>query len=120
MMRPVIFLLLIGVVGQVYAEEREGMGLPECQLIVGADRFIVIGDTISHTIEFMENNNYRCDDFTGKSDEIISCTYSIDTKFVVLLVVENGFLADIESFYAGPECTYFNTKPLIPPEPDIN
>lgn len=84
------------------------MGLPECELIVGVDRFIEIGYTISHTIEFMENNNYRCDDFQGKANEIISCTYSIDLKFEVLLVVGNGIVRDIETFYAGAECTYFN------------
>lgn len=116
MIRFVIFLLLSGMVWQVYAEERGGMGLPECNLIVGIDRFITIGDTISHTIEYMENNKYRCDDFKGKANEIVSCTLSIDFRFEVLLVVENGIVKDIETFYAGAECTYFNLMPPVPPE----
>ena len=90
------------------------MGLPECELIVGVDRFIEIGNTISHTIEFMENNKYRCDEFKGKANEIVSCTFRIDHRFEVLLIVENGIVKDIETFYAGAECTYFNVLP--PPD----
>ena len=120
MNRLFVLLLIFALAGQLYAEEREGMGLPECELIVGSDRFIEIGNTISHTIEFMENNNYRCDDFQGKTNEIISCSYSVDLKFEVLLIVENGIVKDIETFYAGAECTYFNIKPFIPPEQEVN
>jgi len=114
MIRSVIFLLFIGIIGQVYAEERGGTGLHECQLIVGVDRFIEIGNTISHTIEYMENNKYRCDDFKGKANEIVSCTFRIDHQFEVLLIVGNGIVTDIESFYAGAECSYFNVMP--PPD----
>lgn len=120
MIRLTILTLVFGLLGQVYAEERGGMGLPECELIVGSDRFIEIGNTISHTIEYMETNNYRCDDFQGKANEIVSCTYPVDLKFEVLLIVENGIVKDIETFYAGAECTYFNIKPFIPPEPKVN
>lgn len=119
MIRSVIFLLFIGIIGQVYAEERGGMGLPECDLIVGVDRIIEIGNTISHTIEFMENNKYRCDNFQGKANEIVSCSFSLDYQFEVLLIVENGIVKDIESFYGGLECSYFNIMPAIPPEPHI-
>lgn len=113
-------LVIATITGNVLADEREGMGLPECELIVGVDRYITIGDTISHTIDYLEGNKYSCDDFTGKSNEIVSCTYSIDYNFEVLLIVENGIVTDIETFYGGLECSYFNTRPLLPSDPDVN
>lgn len=112
MNRLFLFVLISSVFQPVFAEEREGMGLPECQLIVGTDRHIEIGNTISYTLEYMENNKYRCDDFQGKSQEMVSCTYRLDSRFEVLLVVENGIVKDIETFYANAECSYFN---LLPP-----
>ena len=111
MIRLFVFLFFSGVIQPILAEEREGMGLPECQLIVGVDRYIEIGNTISYTIGYMENNKYRCDDFKGNTHEIVSCTYRIDHRFEVLLVVENGIVTDIETFYAGAECSYFNLMP---------
>lgn len=111
MIRLLVFLFFSGVIQHILAEEREGMGLPECQLIVGVDRYIEIGNTVAYTIEHMENNKYRCDDFKGNTHEIVSCTYRIDHRFEVLLVVENGIVTDIETFYGGAECSYFNLMP---------
>ncbi|MGD8567649.1 MAG: hypothetical protein PVJ39_06155 [Gammaproteobacteria bacterium] len=90
------------------------LGLPECELIVGTNRYIEIGNTISYTIEYLENNKYNCDEFRGKAHEIVSCTYSANPEFEVLLVVDDGIVTDIETFQNGLECTYFNIKPLDP------
>lgn len=104
--------LVLGVVSSGAAEETEQLGLPECELIVGSNRYIEIGNTVSYTIEYLETNKYRCDEFRGKANEIVSCTYSTNPEFQVLLIVHNGIVSDIETFQNGLECTYFNTKPL--------
>jgi hypothetical protein len=122
MIRLIAFLVYCVVFHQALAEEREHLGLPECELIVGVNRHIEIGNTIAYTTEYMENNKYRCDDFKGKANEIVSCTYRIDHKFEVLLVVENGIVTDIESRYGGAECTYFSVFPPptgVPDEADV-
>jgi hypothetical protein len=92
-------------------DDQEDLGVPECELIVGVNRYIEIGNTISYTIDYMEQNKYRCDEFRGKAHEIVSCSYNISPKFEVLLVVDNGVVTEIETFQNGAECTYFNVKP---------
>lgn len=120
MIRPLVFLLFIGCLQWAIAEEREGVGLPECELIAGTNRYIEIGNTISYTVEYLENNKYRCDEYKGRAHEIVSCTLTISHEFEVLLTVENGIVTDIETFQNGLECTYFNTKPLNPKKPNLN
>lgn len=109
------FALIVAfmVTSPALAEEPK-LGLPECELIVGTNRYIEIGNTVSYTIEYLENNKYSCDDFQGKAHEIVSCSYSTNPEFEVLLVVDNGIVTDIETFQNGLECTYFNIKPLDP------
>lgn len=116
MIRLLMFLFLASVFQQILAEEREHVGLPECELIVGSNRYIEIGNTIAYTIDYLENNKYRCEDFKGNAHEIVSCTYTISHAFEVLLVVDNGIVTDIETYQNGLECTYFNVKPLNPPK----
>ena len=115
-----LLLFLVGLFQQTLAEEREGMGLPECELIAGVNRYIEIGNTISYTVDYLENNKYRCEEYKGKAHEIVSCTLTISHQFEVLLTVENGIVTDIETFQNGLECSYFNVKPLKPKRPDIN
>jgi len=117
----ILILPIVGVSPQIFAEEREPLGLPECELIVGSNRYIEIGNTISYTIDYLENNKYRCADFQGNAHEIVSCTYTISHAFEVLLIVDNGIVTDIETYLNGQECTYFNVKPLNPPrKPNLN
>jgi|GEM_PF-4116458 len=120
MIRLLVFLFFSGVIQHIFAEEREGMGLPECELIAGVNRYIEIGNTISYTVDYLENNKYRCAEYKGRANEIVSCTLTISHEFEVLLTVENGIVADIETFQNGLECTYFNVKPLNPKRPDID
>jgi hypothetical protein len=120
MNRLFVFVLLTSILQSVLAEEREGTGLPECELIAGINRYIEIGNTISYTVDYLENNKYRCGDYQGKTHEIVSCNLTISHQFEVLLTVENGIVTDIETFQNGLECTYFNVKPLNPKKPDNN
>lgn len=115
-LHTLLLLFLVGASQQIIAEEREHVGLPECELIFGSNRYIEIGNTISYTIDYLENNKYRCDDFKGNAHEIVSCTYTISHAFEVLLIVDNGIVTDIETYLNGLECTYFNVKPLNPPK----
>lgn len=116
MIRLLMFLFLASVFQPILAEEREHVGLPECELIAGVNRHIEIGNTISYTVDYLENNKYRCSEYKGKAHEIVSCTLTISHEFEVLLIVENGVVTDIETFQNGLECTYFNVKPLNPPK----
>jgi hypothetical protein len=109
-----IGLLLVLSSAVMADDDQEDLGVPECELIVGVNRYIEIGNTISYTIEYMEANKYRCEQFRGKAHEIVSCTYNTNPKFEVLLVVESGIVTDIETFQNGAACTYFNVKPLDP------
>lgn len=120
MIRLIVFLFFSGVFQHILAEEREGMGLPECELIAGVNRYIEIGNTISYTVDYLENNKYRCAEYKGRAHEIVSCTLTISHEFEVLLTVENGIVTDVETFQNGLECTYFNVKPLNPKKPDAN
>lgn len=97
----------------VYAD-RPDIGLPECEQIVGVDRNIEIGNTVSYTIEYLENNNYRCGEFKGRVHEVISCNYRMDHKYEVLLTVEDGKVTDIDTLRDGAECSYFNLLPKDP------
>ncbi|MGD8572784.1 MAG: hypothetical protein PVH98_09990 [Gammaproteobacteria bacterium] len=106
-----IGLLLVLSSAVMADDDQEDLGVPECELIVGVNRYIEIGNTISYTIDYMEQNKYRCDEFRGKAHEIVSCSYNISPKFEVLLVVDNGVVTEIETFQNGAECTYFNVKP---------
>ena len=120
MIRLVVALLSLSLFPNIFAEEREDMGLPECELIAGVDRYIEIGNTISYTVDYLENNKYRCDDYKGRAQEIVSCTLTLGHQFEVLLTVENGIVTDIETFQNGLECSYFNVKPLNPQKPNVN
>ena len=113
-----VLLLLLGFASPALLAEESQLGLPECELIVGVNRYIEIGNTVSYTIEYLENNKYRCDKFKGKAHEIVSCTYSTDPQFEVLLIVENGTVTEIETLHNGLECSYFNIKPLDPEDLD--
>lgn len=108
------FLLLLNV-GPIFADKTD-LGLPACEQIVGTDRNIEIGNTVSYTVEYLEKNNYRCDEFKGRVHEVISCSYRLDRKFEVLLIVEDGYVTDIETLSNGAECSYFNILPKNPCE----
>lgn len=114
--KPVVVFLCLGLISTAQQAEESQLGIPQCELIVGTNRYIEIGNTISYTIEYLESNKYRCDRFKGKAHEIVSCTYSTDPQFEVLLVVDDGIVSDIETLQNGLECSYFNIKPLNPKE----
>ena len=94
----------------VYADKYD-MGLPACEQIAGVDRHIEIGNTVSYTVEYLENNKYRCEDFKGKVREIVSCNFRMDHRFEILLTVEEGTVTDIDTRQNGAECSYFNFIP---------
>jgi len=107
--------LLISVL-PVYADKTD-LGLPACEQIIGVDRNIEIGNTVSYTIEYLEKNNYRCGEFKGRVHEIISCSFRLDRRYEILLTVEDGRVTDIDTLHDGSECSYFN---LLPKDPTKN
>ena len=100
------------------ASDKSDLGLPACEQIVGVNRHIEIGNTVSYTLEYLEKNNYRCDEFKGNAEEIISCSYRLDRRFEILLTVEEGTVTDIDTLYNGMECSYFNIMPADPRDTD--
>jgi len=108
----IIILLLLPPIFAVYA--RTDVGLPACEQIIGIDRNIEIGNTVSYTIEYLEKNNYRCGEFKGRVHEVISCNYRLDHKYEILLTVEEGKVIDIDTLRDGAECSYFNLLPKDP------
>lgn len=109
----IIVLPLALIVTPVFADKTE-LGLPACEQIVGVDRNIEIGNTVSYTIEYLEQNNYRCGEFKGRVHEVISCSYRLDHKYEILLTVEEGKVTDIDTLHEGHECSYFNLLPKDP------
>lgn len=105
-------LCFIPVIG-AYADKTD-LGLPACEQIIGVDRNIEIGNTVSYTIEYLEKNNYRCGEFKGRVNEMISCSFRLDRKYEILLTVEEGQVTDIDTLHEGNECSYFNLLPKDP------
>ncbi|WP_455376707.1 hypothetical protein [Kaarinaea lacus] len=87
----------------VYASKSD-IGLTCDKEIIGVNRYITIGDTVSYTLEFMEQNNYRCGEFLGRVREIVSCSYRLDRKYEILLTIEEGKVTMIETRLEGVEC----------------
>lgn len=112
-----IGFILLAPLLSVYADKSD-IGLPACEQIVGVDRHIEIGHKVSYTIEYLEKNNYRCDEFKGKVNEMISCTYRFDRRFEILLTVEEGVVTDIDTLHDGTECSYFSIMPTDPRDLD--
>ena len=116
--QPMIFrlstfvLCLIPVI-VAYADKAD-LGLPACEQIIGVDRNIEIGNTVSYTIEYLEKNNYRCGEFQGRVNEMISCSFRLDRKYEIILTVEEGQVTDIDTLSEGNECSYFNLLPKDP------
>ena len=112
-----IGFVLLAPLHSVYADKSD-VGLPACEQIVGVDRHIEVGHTVSYTLGYLEENNYRCDEFKGKINEIISCTYRFDRQFEILLTVEEGIVTDIDTLHDGLECSYFSIMPADPRDID--
>lgn len=104
-------------IGSVQADKTD-LGLPACEQIIGVDRNIAIGNTVTYIIEQLEKNNYRCGEFKGRVNEIISCSFRLDHKNEILLTVEEGQVTDIDTIHEGTECSYFNLLPKDPCKED--
>ena len=114
---PLICIVFLWPSVLVYASKPD-IGLPSCEQIIGVDRNIEIGNTVSYTIEYLEKNKYRCGEFKGMVHEVISCSYRLDHQYEILLTVEEGNVTDIDTLRDGTECSYFNMIPKDPNEMD--
>lgn len=99
----IVYAVCLFIPVSVYASKSD-IGLTCDKEIVGVNRYITIGDTVSYTLEFMEQNNYRCGEFLGRVREIVSCSYRLDRKYEILLTIEEGKVTMIETRLEGVEC----------------
>ena len=106
---------------------KSDIGLTCDKEIIGVNRYIEVGNTISYTVEYLEQNKYRCSDFLGRVRELVSCSYHmdhnyeimrsaengsvtssgearLDHSYEILLTVVNGTVTEIETRYGGVEC----------------
>ena len=86
-----------------YASKSD-IGLTCDKEIIGVNRYIEVGNTISYTIEYLEKNKYRCGEFQGKLRELVSCSYMMNRAYEIILTAEEGIVTEIEGRYSGVEC----------------
>ena len=87
----------------VYASKSD-IGLTCDKQIIGVNRYIEVGNTISYTIEFLEKNKYRCGEFQGNLRELVACSYMMNRAYEIILTAEEGIVTEIEGRYSGVEC----------------
>jgi hypothetical protein len=87
----------------VYASKSD-IGLTCDKEIMGVNRYIEVGNTVSYTLEYLEQNKYRCSEFQGKLREIVSCSYQMNRDYEILLTIEDGSVTEIETRLLGVEC----------------
>ena len=107
----IVRVLLTGVIFLIsftsVEADRIDAGFP-CELYVGVYRSIEIGNHVSYAIDLLEDNNYRCKEFKGSPEEIVTCDLKLDVEFrsEISLIVENGKVADIENRSGGIGCLW--------------